>query len=216
MRMPSVAQMKSLETAVQNYSQNLLSATGFLADRKLLDLDVIDRWRLGVVEEPEPGHEQYIGRLCIPYLNRAGVTGLKFRCLYNHDCKSEGHEKYLALPGQNVLLYNVVACDSTRDTIHVTEGEIDCWTLSAIFPEDPVVGCPGAGQWQPHWPAHFRGFDRVLVWPDGDKPGANMGDRWRKEIQAAEVVRVPRGHDVTSLYVAEGREVFLKLAGAEE
>lgn len=216
MRMPSSAQMKSLEKAVSNYSKNLLTASGFLADRKLLDLEVLDRWRLGVVEEPEPGHEIYTGRLAIPYMNKAGVIGLKFRCLSDHECKAEGHEKYLALPGQPVFLFNVVACDSTADTIHVTEGELDAICLSRVFPDEPVVGCPGSGQWQPHWPAHFRGFERVLVWPDGDKAGNHMADKWRKEIPAAECVRVPRGQDVCSLYSSEGVEIFRVLAGVEE
>lgn len=216
MRMPSVAQQKSLERAVTRYSQNLLTVSGYLAERKLLDLELIERWRLGAVESPEPGHEQYVGRLCIPYLNRSGVIGLKFRCIYDHECKEFSHEKYLALPGQPVFLYNVVACDSSSDVIHVTEGEIDAVTLAEIFPGEPVVGCPGSGQWQPHWAAHFRGFDRVLLWPDGDKSGTHMGDKWRKEIQSAEVVRIPRGFDVNSLYVAEGPEIFRKLAGVED
>ncbi len=216
MRMPSSVQMKSLEKAAVTYGRSLTLATGYLSAKGIPDLDVVTGWRLGVVESPEPGHDQYVGRLAIPYLNRAGVVGFKFRCLSDHDCKEFGHEKFMALPGQPVFLYNVVACDSAADTIHVVEGEPDTWVLSLVFPGEPVVGCPGAGQWQPHWPAHFRGFDRVLLWPDGDKAGRNMADKWRKEIPSAEVVRLPAGFDVAELFVAEGADIFRRLAGVEE
>src|SRR6266542_3945846 len=88
MRMPSSVQMKSLEKAAVTYGRSLTLATGYLSAKGIPDLDVVTGWRLGVVESPEPGHDQYVGRLAIPYLNRAGVVGFKFRCLSDHDCKS--------------------------------------------------------------------------------------------------------------------------------
>ena len=33
--------------------------------------------RLGVVVEPEVGHEQFAGRLSIPYITKSGVVGLR-------------------------------------------------------------------------------------------------------------------------------------------
>lgn len=214
MRMPSSAQRKSLETALTNYQASITLADSYLQERGF-DLDMMLKWGLGVVESPEPGHEHFVGRLVIPYFNKSGVIGLKFRCMIQHDCKSENHEKYMALPGQEVYLYNVVACDSSAGTIHVAEGEIDTMILGKLF-GDVVVGVPGTGQWKPHWPAHFRGFERVVLWPDGDKAGKDMGNRWRKEIQAVEVVSMPSGFDVNRLFVEEGPEVFLKLAGVED
>lgn len=213
MRMPSSAQRKSLEKALMSYQASITLATSYLTDRKF-DLDMAMKWGLGVAESPEPGHEHYRGRLVIPYFNKAGIIGLKFRCMISHDCKSDSHEKYMALPGQEVYLFNVVACDSSNNVIHVAEGEMDAMVLAQVF-GDVVVGVPGTGQWKPHWPSHFRGFDRIVLWPDGDKAGRDMGNRWRKELQTVEVVSMPDGFDVNRLFVEEGPEVFLKLAGVE-
>jgi len=215
MRMPSSVQRKSLETALSSYQNSITLGLSYLIGRGL-DLDMALKWGLGVVESPEPGHEHLVGRLVIPYYNKSGVIGLKFRCMVEHDCRDENsHQKYMVPAGQEDYLYNVVACDTSGDVIHVTEGESDCWILSSIVPE-PVVAVPGAGKWRPHWGSHFKGFDRVILWPDGDKAGRDMGNRWRKEIQSVEVVTMPSGFDVCSLFQAEGPEVFLKLTGASD
>jgi hypothetical protein len=214
--MPSSAQRKSLERALTTYQGSITRGISYLQERGF-DLDMALKWGLGVVESPEPGHEHFRNRLVVPYFNKTGIIGLKFRCMENHDCRTVdgGHQKYLVPTGQEDYLYNVISCDTAGDTIHVTEGETDCWTLTDILPE-PVVGVPGAGKWRPHWPSHFRSFSRVLVWPDGDKSGRDMGNKWRKEIPAAEVVSMPDGFDVNSLWLKEGPEVFLKLAGVED
>lgn len=68
-------------------------------------------FRVGVVDQPLPGHEQYRGWLCIPYLTRTGPVGLKFRCLNDHDCKSVHKERYLIPAGQQQRLYNPAALD---------------------------------------------------------------------------------------------------------
>lgn len=216
MRMPSSAQKKSLETALTTYQGSITKAISYLEGRGF-DLDLALTWGLGVVESPEPGHEQFTGRLAIPYFNKSGIIGLKFRCMAHDNCKAENssHEKYLTPAGQENYLYNVAACDTSGDLIHVTEGEIDAWVIDRIFGA-PVVGVPGAGQWRPHWSSHFRGFSRVLLWPDGDKAGRDMGNRWRKEIPTVEAVAMPVGFDVNKLWAEEGPGVFLKLAGVEE
>lgn len=216
MRMPSSAQRKSLETALTNYQASITKGISFLEDRGF-DLDMALKWGLGVVESPEPGHELFRNRLVIPYFNKAGVIGLKFRCMEPHDCKLiEGnHQRYMVLTGQEDYVWNVAACDTSGSLIHVAEGEFDAMVLDKVFGE-PVVSVPGAGKWRPHWPCHFRGFERVLLWADGDKAGRDMGNRWRKEIQAVEVMAVPNGFDVNKLWAEQGPEVFLKLAGVEE
>jgi DNA primase len=212
--MPSSSQRKSLETALTNYQGSLTKGVSYLKGRGI-DLDLAMEWGLGVVESPEPGHEMFRGRLAIPYYNKLGVIGFKFRCMGEHECAVESHVKYMALAGQEVFLFNVVACDTPSDTLHVTEGELDCIVLNRLV-RDSVVGVPGSGQWKAHWPAHFKGFDRVIIWPDGDKAGRDMGNRWRKEIQAAEVVNMPTGYDVSRLFVEEGEAPFLKLAGVDD
>lgn len=160
--------------------------------------------RLGVVASPEKGHETYIGRLVIPYLDKLGVYGLKFRCIQPHDCKSVNCAKYLQPDGQEVGLYNCVDLDSTHPNVHITEGEFDCMILSDALGE-PVVGIPGTDAWLDHWPSHFSdGWERVSFWADGDKPGRAMAKRWRKDINNIDIINMPNGEDVNSVAVTQG------------
>jgi DNA primase len=156
-----------------------------------------------------------VGRLSIPYSNRLGVIGIKFRCLSEHNCKAEQCPKYLSPLGQELYLYNVTAVEDEASTVHITEGELDAVVLTETLGE-PVVGVPGTSAWRPHHPWHFRGFERVLVWPDGDKAGVDWARMLRKELPAAEIVTMPDGHDVTSLYVEAGVETIRRLAGEDE
>lgn len=211
MRMPSVKQRRLLERAATKYQQQVQLASGYLGARGITR-EVATRWRLGVCSIPEPGHEVGAGRLVIPYLNRAGVMGLKFRCIQAHDCKAEQCPKYLAPLGQEAYLFNVLAVESDASTIHVTEGELDAVVLCEALAE-PVVGVAGASVWKPHHPWHFRGFERVLVWGDGDKAGRDWARMLHKELSTAEVVMMPEGHDVNSLFVTSGAEALRKLAG---
>lgn len=211
MRMPNGSQRKLLERACSKYQSDLILADSFLNGRGV-SLATAERWRLGVVSSPEPGHESAVGRLAIPYLNKAGVLAFKFRCISHTDCKAEGCTKYLCPDGQEKYLFNVAAVDSSQDIIHITEGEFDCIALTEGFGE-PAVGVPGTGVWMSHWPYHFQSFARVIVWPDGDKAGKDWGNRMRKEIEGAEIVSMPPGKDVEGLLLEVGAEALRELAG---
>lgn len=214
MRMPSASQRRSLDRAATAYQSNLILADSFLRARGV-DLATANQWRLGVVSLPEPGHEHAIGRLSIPYINRAGVMALKFRCLADHACKEHDCTKYLAPQGQETYIFNVAATDTASRRIHICEGELDAVVLEEALGE-PAVGIPGASMWQPHWVCHFRGFDQVIAWPDGDKAGRDLGNRLRKEIEAVEVVSMPAGKDVTNVYLEAGTVALRALAGIED
>jgi DNA primase len=156
-----------------------------------------------------------VGRLVIPYLDMAGVYGLKFRCIVHDDCKSEGCAKYLSLPGQETSVYGVVDADSTSSTVHVTEGEFDRLIIRQVFNE-PCLGIPGVSNWKPHFPFFFGGFERVLMWPDGDKAGEDLANRVSKSVRGVEVMPIPRGMDVTSYYLAQGAKPLISMAGGDE
>lgn len=216
MQKPSRRQRKVLEKAIAAYQGTISEGIGYLIERGLTDISVIETARLGVVASPEPGHEHLLGRLAIPYIDMLGVYGIKFRCTIGHDCKTEGCTKYLALPGQEVGVYGVVDTDSIRDTIHITEGELDRLVLKQVFPDDPVVGIPGTQTWKPHHHFHFAGFERVLMWADGDKAGLDLANRIRRDVRTAEVVAVPKGMDVTELYLDVGADVMREMAGLDD
>lgn len=214
MRMPSPRQLKSLEKATTLYEAELIQAAAYLRGRGI-DAATAKVARLGVVDSPEPGHEHAKGRLSIPYVNKLGVIGLKFRCVAGHDCKAEGCPKYIIPNGQDEYLYGVADADADADTLHVTEGELDCIILKQVL-QEPCVGLPGASVWAAHHPWHFKGWPRVLCWADGDKAGQDMTRRLRKDIPGLECVPMPSGHDVNSLFLDQGAEAIKRLAGMEE
>lgn len=169
-----------------------------------------------MVVSPEPGHEAFINRIAIPYIDMLGVYGMKFRCMVDHDCKAQNCSKYLALPGQEIGIYGVVDTDSTNDTIHVTEGELDRNVLKQVFPDEPVVGVPGVNLWKPYHQFHFSGFERVLIWADGDKAGHDLANRIRNEVKQAEMVTLPSGLDVSDMYMHRGADALRALVGLED
>jgi hypothetical protein len=204
-----------LERATTRYQEQLPVGDFYLSARGITP-SIAAQARLGVVVSPEPGHEQYAGRLVIPYLDKVGVYGLKFRCMAHTDCAAEGCTKYLALPGQEIGVYNVVDTDSTDTTIHVAEGELDTLILKQVFDGQPCVGIPGVQLWKVHHPFHFGGFERVLIWADGDKAGQDLANRIRKDVRNSEVVPIPKGFDVTDLFLAQGAEIMRGMVGLDE
>lgn len=168
-----------------------------------------DRYRLGVVVDPITGHEQYQGRLCIPYLGPDDiVTAIRFRALNGEE------PKYLSVGGATARLFNLRAIIEATDTIHLTEGELDALILGqAGF---SAVGVPGANSWKRHHPRLFAGFSKVFVWGDGDKAGAQFARTVMDSLDTGIVVGMPQGMDVNDLYLAEGIEGLHRVLGLED
>lgn len=209
----------SLEAATSTYQKALdaqwsvssTEARNYLFDRGL-DL-YAERYRLGFVLEPQPGHEMMTGRVSIPYLTQAGVVNLKFRCIADHDCKVMKCPKYLAEDGARNHLYNARAVLAARDLVVICEGEFDAMAVSAIAGV-PAVGYPGTYAWQQnkHWPRVFAGLDVVVV-ADGDKPGADAAKAVTRSIPDARVVHMPEGEDANSYLVTSGADAFRERIG---
>jgi DNA primase (bacterial type) len=201
-----------MEKALQRFEGNRLTALQYLEGRGI-SLEAARRHRLGVVFLSEQGaYEQYAGRLAIPYLDRLGVYGFKFRCLAHDDCKKNSCSKYLNPLDQEVGVYGVLALDDdTSETLHVTEGEMDAIALSQHTPE-PVIGIPGADAWKAHWACHFSGFERVVAWCHGDPAGTKWGRRLRESCRNVETIGLPASEDVNSLILKWGADAVLKLA----
>ncbi len=208
---PSKKQRRTLERATLTYQESLSTAISYLERRGLSEATAIAH-RLGVVTSPELGHERFTGRLAIPYLDRLGVYAIKFRCIKDHVCKLESCPKYDAPQGQETSLYGILDTDEIAQTIHITEGELDRLILRQVF-DEPAVGVPGVQNWKPHYRFHFQSFDRVLIWPDGDKAGKDLANKLQRELRSLEVIPVPDGMDVTDVYVARGADTLKLMAG---
>lgn len=197
-----------LETTAEQYASHLDEAAEWLADRKI-DLQHALYEGLGVVRNPPAIHEQYEGRLAIPYITDFGPVGMSFRCLKDHSCKEAGHGKYLKPKGQESTLYGVRSFDDATDWIGITEGELDSLVLRQIG--IPSVAIPGASNWEPHWCNVFEDLSRVYVFADADSAGKELYERLRDKLNMPVIkVRLPEGEDVNSTFVKYGADAILK------
>jgi len=198
----SVSQKELLGKATEKYSQNIYQAEDYLRQRGI-PLEVARLARLGVVAEPEVGHEAFIGRLSIPYITKTGVVDLRFRSL-----NPAVEPKYMGLTGAETKMYNVLDVDKANDIIGVCEGELDTLTMSACV-GIPCVGVPGANSWKKHYTRLLADFQRVFVFADGDQPGTEFARSLARELPVT-IVQMPDGGDVNSVYVSEGADFILR------
>lgn len=161
-------------------------ATSYLLEGRQLGSEVVAYFRLGVVRDPLPGHEMYLGRLTIPYITPAGVTSIRFK-----DITGKAKSKMMALLGDMGRIYNPAALLSAGP-IYITEGEPDVW--SCWMAGIPVVGLPGAGTWNPIFKRVFRNRD-VTALCDGDEAGWKFGNEIYKSLEGCKIINFPKGCD---------------------
>ena len=184
--------------ATHQYASQIHLATEYLSTRNL-SVEEAQRFHLGVVKDALPGHEQYLGRLAIPYITPSGVVDIRFRALGNID------PKYMGMPGAKTSMFNAQTVLTASDYICVTEGEIDCITVS-VKTTHPAVGIPGANNWKPFYSKILDDFDTVIVLADGDSAGMDFGKKVSRELGNVNIVQMPEGHDVNSIVMLEGAE----------
>ena len=197
----SVLQKELLGKATEKYAENIYQAEDYLKQRGI-PLEVARLARLGVVVEPETGHEAFVGRLSIPYITKSGVVDLRFRSL-----NPAVEPKYMGLTGAETKMYNVLDVERAGDFIGVCEGELDTLTMSACI-GIPCIGVPGANSWKKHYTRLLADFERVFVFADGDQPGTEFARSLARELPVT-IVQLPDGEDVNSVYVSEGPEYLL-------
>jgi len=170
--------------------------------------DQVDRFRLGFVGDPLPGHEQFRGMLAIPYLRWSQEYGwIVVSIRYRRIGDGEG-SKYLTQAGDRPRLFNTLALLAQSSKIAITEGEIDAITTQLCGV--PAVGVPGAELWQPHFREPFLGYRDVFVLADGDEPGLKFARTVASSLPNAKVIPCPPGEDVNSLVVNRGGSALLE------
>lgn len=184
--------------ATQQYANRIDQAEAYLATRGL-SVDEARQFHLGVVVEPLPGHEQFTGRLAIPYITPSGVVDIRFRSMHGED------PKYMGMPGAKTTMFNTQACFTAKEYICVTEGELDC-VIMTVKTGHPTVGIPGARNWKPHYTRILDDYDYVIILADGDQAGAEFGKEITRELPNANVIPMPDGEDVNSLYLRQGKD----------
>jgi DNA primase len=204
----SLSQKELLGKAAAKYAANIYQAEDYLASRGITR-EAARLARLGVVVEPEIGHEAFIGRLSIPYITKTGVVDLRFRSL-----NPAVEPKYMGMTGAETKMYNVLDIDKAGDWIGICEGELDTVTLSACV-GIPCIGVPGANSWKKHYTRLLADFERVFVFSDGDQPGKEFAINLSRELPVT-VVQMPDGEDVNSCYVRYGSQYIRERAGLDD
>lgn len=205
----SPRQRQFLAEATHQYAEALAeSAEGsaFIEARGFSE-GIVKAYKLGYVADPLPGHENYVGRLAIPYYTETGYVNMVFRCLHlPHEAEHCRHAKYLSLPGEYRPMFNVHALAKGLDTVYVCEGELDA--IMATQCGFPAVGIPGAERWEDHWSYMFDGPEQVIVICDADEKGEQLARKVKRNIHQARIKTLPAGEDVCSLVVAQGPQAL--------
>ena len=212
----SESQRSWLREATEKYHANLPASRGeeYLRSRGLASpkiREAMDKFRLGYVADPLPGHEMFKGFLAIPYLRWSqehgwAVVSIRFRCIEDHDHK--GHGKYMTAAGDRPRLYNTLALLRESPRIAITEGEIDA--ITAQMCGIPAVGVPGAQAWQPHFREPFLGYREVFVLADGDDAGMGFAHTVAATLPNAKIIPSPPGTDVNEFVVKNGVQALME------
>ncbi|WP_338781762.1 topoisomerase [Streptomyces sp. DG1A-41] len=190
--------------------------------------EVAASFGLGFVASAQPGHERYVGSLCIPYLRPAGgedgVATCRFRCIADECVKDadglylfqkgakerhQGHGKYLSLPGDPPRLYNTPALIEPSPALVVVEGEFD--TQSWAVADVPAVGAPGTGTWRDYWTPALLGYDVVYLIAE-DEPGLVFMDGLAADLPNGKVIKTD-GQDSNQILVNNGPAALRKRIG---
>lgn len=205
---------QTLERATSLYQADVTGAHAYLANRGI-DQATATKFRLGYVKTPITGHEQYTGRLAIPYITPSGVVDIRFRCLADHNCKDHGHGKYMTQAGHRARLYYTPAIITAHDTIAICEGELDAIILNKLG--IPAVGVAGAQAWQSdYYPRIFADFSTILIFGDGDEAGRAFARNIANDLPEATIINMPDDYDITDLYLDGGNDALLDRAGLNQ
>jgi DNA primase len=201
----SKSQRELLAKATENYERNLGEALPYLLSRGITE-ETAHMFRLGFVKNPETGHELYQGKLSIPYLTPAGVIDIRFRSLSN-----DSGPKYLSRPGASTHIYNIGALSRDNGMLVVCEGEID--TIIATQVGFIAVGLPGANNWKQFYSRVLDGWEKIMLFCDGDNAGREMAKTISRELDNVFPVFMPDNQDVNDVFLAEGAEGLRKRVG---
>ncbi len=218
--MQSESQREFLREATNRYIERMPeSPAAEYLDNRGITRSIVERYGLGYVANPLPGHEQYRGMIAIPYFryppgyqDTGIVVSIRFRCILDHD--HEYHGKYNSVPGDTPRLYNTeVISGSDRqiaigDQIAITEGEFDAiiGTECAV----PAVGVPGVQAWKPAWREAFMGYRVVWILADGDGPGINFANTLAGKLPNSKIIPMPPGMDVNDAVLEYGEQYLLE------
>lgn len=211
----SPTQEKFLMEATSRYHANLKGSVAeeYLEGRGLTGPN-LGKFRLGLVSDPLPGHDMYVGWLAIPYLRYSpgkgwSVISMRFRCIEDHD--HGRHGKYMADVGSGVHAFNTLDIVKNDNEMCICEGELDA--LAASINGIPAVGIPGRENWKTHFARMFVGYEDVFILADGDQAGRDFAFDVKKTLPNGRIINMFEGEDVNSMIQKFGKNSVLKKMG---
>lgn len=165
---------------------------------------------LGYVDIPLKGDQRHQGRMVIPYYTRTGVVALRSSSV-GIDDGTRPEPKYLPwMEGDVNRPFNVTALDGSHEEVYICEGELD--TVTAWQCGLYAVGIPGVKNWKPLFRLLFR-YRKVTILADNDDSageGREFASALARKLSGAQIIVMPKGHDVNSYYTEAGEDVFKK------
>lgn len=210
--------LRWLEEICQQYEDAAGEEVASYLRGRGLDMEVARQFRMGLVVDPPPEHQSVAGRLALPVIKKAGVTGFQFRCIADHDCDSiPGHAKFITKGSQSLI--NVTAVDFPSTTLEVVEGNFDTYSLSTVFP--CTIGIPGVKAWTKLRDVAVRllsGFREVRIWPQNDAGkrenyGHQLAEAICNDIPQAYSLELPPETDVNLILRTQGKDALREYAG---
>lgn len=212
---PSTAMRGILETAVQQYEQQLPGSPGESALlTRGLSLETIRAFLLGFVRDPLMGHDDYKNYLAIPYLTRAGPVGMRFKRIATHG------PKVLAILGSQVLPYNVASLVNSRVPLFLCEGEPDTWAATEAGMN--ALGIPGVSSYDPLWRRLLRHHPDIRILQQGDTkipegmkvtPAVALTKSVISSGVYLKAIRFPDGMDVNDMLLRDGAARLREFCG---
>jgi hypothetical protein len=176
-----------------------------------IEPDYIEKYLLGYVPDGYYGHS-----ISIPLLDGMGrLRSVRFRRL------GDRHPKYETMRGDQPHMFNVSSL--RHPLVYIAEGEFDAIVLEQLGRK--AVGVPGINNFLPQWRWLFLGNHVRLVFDSDENTVANDNvqrsryriKNWLEPLaESFDDVRLPAGHDVSSLYVTDKRQLIDILEDADE
>lgn len=145
------------------------------------------------------GMDFFLRRLTIPYLQTNRVVTIRGR---QHPSDANDGPKFIGLPEQPTLIFNLDSLRRHTDFVLICEGEPD--TMIAAQLGFTAVGIPGAAGFKQEWAKLFPHSTPIAVILDPDDAGEKGASRIVSVIgPLIRVVTLPSGYDLNA-YILDG------------
>lgn len=211
-----VVTRKHVTDAVEHY---FAQRPGALHQRPELDVDTLDHFKVGLIQDALPGDEWLRGGITIPY-RLWSPTGLNYSMVKvrRHNEGQMGKyqiavvDEWLHAHDHSITPYYADPL-LNASTVVVCEGEFDAMVASRLT-DVAAMGIPGTQTWSRYYGYLLRG-KRVVLALDADESGRQGATRIASALRDFEcrvhTVALPEGRDISDVAREGGMGAVRKL-----